>query len=382
MRIREVELYNYRNYDYTKLSPFEGTNIFLGKNGQGKTNFIESIFLLSQGQSFRPTQLNSLVNYSSAEQLTQASTTSIKVILKNSSMVDQVKMVLWPKKKILLNEKQISPQKIQSKMPIVLFSPESLLSIKEGPELRRSLVDNFLSSFNPTSIEIIRLYKRILKQRNIILKSVKSGNASKQQAIEILSALRPNFIKLATQLTLLRIEALKSITPLLTSVLKSIFLKENVDISVDYFTASGNSLNKLSQEEIGAMFETRENELLSQELATGNSLVGPHKHDIQFTINNKNARYYCSQGQQRAIILSFKMAQIMYHYQAYKTYPILLLDDVLSELDEEKRMTLIEFLGEIEAQIFITSTELPSQSDVFKKAAIYQVHQGKIIQTV
>jgi DNA replication and repair protein RecF len=129
------------------------------------------------------------------------------------------------------------------------------------------------------------------------------------------------------------------------------------DISVDYLISGESALN-WSDSQVFDALKKRHQSLALQEVAYGGSLVGPHKHDIKFLFNGNDSRFYCSQGQQRALILALKIAQIVYHHQVHKTYPILLLDDVLSELDMKKRMRLMKFLEQVSAQILITSTDL------------------------
>ena len=162
-----------------------------------------------------------------------------------------------------------------------------------------------------------------------------------------------------------RIEALARIKGDLNDNMQYIS-QTNVEIFVDY-VASDESFLGFSRSEIVEKLKKRASELRSAEVSSGSSLVGPHKHDILFLYNQKDSRFFCSQGQQRAIILSFKMAQIVYHRRVHGTYPILLLDDVLSELDSEKRFRLVEFLEKLETQIFITSTEIDSVENLNKE---------------
>ena len=121
-------------------------------------------------------------------------------------------------------------------------------------------------------------------------------------------------------------------------------------------------------------------ELKARETATGLCLVGPHKHDIQFNFNDQDARFYCSQGQQRAIILAFKMAQTRLHYKAHRVFPILLLDDVLSELDREKQMRFVNYLLSTEAQIFLTTTDATSLPEV-AKSSVFDVKEGSFSES-
>jgi DNA replication and repair protein RecF len=153
---------------------------------------------------------------------------------------------------------------------------------------------------------------------------------------------------------------------------------KNVEISVDYLI-SGASAREFSRQQIYNALSIRLKELGAREIDVGHSLVGPHKHDVVFLYNGEDSRFFCSQGQQRALILSFKMAQIVYHYTVYQSSPILLLDDVLSELDHLKRANLVEFLKRVQSQIFITTTDIAFPHDFGDQSiAIYKLHDGRV----
>jgi DNA replication and repair protein RecF len=186
------------------------------------------------------------------------------------------------------------------------------------------------------------------------------------------------YLQKAALLTYERIKGIKEIQPDINDHMQYIS-NNNVDIFVDY-VASDESYLPFSLSEIEKKLTDRFKTLATSEIASGSSLVGPHKHEILFLYDQKDSRFFCSQGQQRAIILSFKMAQIVYHRKTHGWYPVLMLDDVLSELDFEKKMRLISFLEKINTQIFITATELDHDAD-FKPNShrIIQISHGKIL---
>ena len=153
----------------------------------------------------------------------------------------------------------------------------------------------------------------------------------------------------------------------------------DLHISIDY-QVSGKNIMNLEDSTIYSQMKNRVSELREMELASGVSLVGPHRHDIRFLFNNHDSRFFCSQGQQRALILSFKMAQIVYHRQVHGTYPVMMLDDVLSEFDADKRNSLIAFLSELNTQIFITTTDLNLSNEIGRgNCHVIRVHEGKIV---
>lgn len=348
-------------------------NVFLGKNGQGKTNLLESIYLLVNGNSFRYSNNESFINYSSQLSLIQS-------VFHQNTLKYNLKMTIQKNsKEFFVNEKKISSSQIQKKFSIVLFSPESLSFIKESSEFRRVLVDEFLASVDTRNVDIVSDFKKALKNRNRLLKDLRDIKISKQQFDPLFDSLTELYLQKAADLVAQRIDALAKIKGDLNDNMQYIS-QSNVEIFVDY-VASNESFLGLSRTEIVEKLKKRASELRSAEVSSGSSLVGPHKHDILFLYNQKDSRFFCSQGQQRAIILSFKMAQIVYHRRVHGTYPILLLDDVLSELDSDKRFRLVEFLEKLETQIFITSTEIDSVENLNKENVKIKYLDNGIIKT-
>ena len=370
--LEKLELSNFRNINKLQLDFGKGVNIFLGKNGQGKTNIIESIYLLTKGHSFRPGKNDTFI---------KKGDNNSKVIgfIKGRGREDEVSLSLLGNKKIFeINKKRISSIKLAKSYSNVLFSPESLSAIKNGPEERRSLVDDFLVSHLAVNASTILDYRKCVRSRNRVLKNFKQGFSSKEECQRLLESLNPSLLSLGLRLTWSRINSLKDISQFLVKSFKQITKSANVDISVDYLISSKSALS-MEKEEIYDAMQKRLSELENSELATGVTLVGPHKHDMQFLYQGEDSRYFCSQGEQRALILSFKMAQVMYYYRAYGEYPILLLDDVLSELDEFRRKNLIEFLSEIKSQIFITATEISSSLMFGNHIKTFRVEPGGVI---
>ena len=255
-----------------------------------------------------------------------------------------------------LNGKKISSNNLECLFPVVLFSPESLASVKEGSGERRDLIDHFLFSCPDLSYQsLFDDFQRVLRSKNKVLKSYVNQSLTREQAENLLSSYEGKFLELATKLTFHRIQGIIHIAEDLLKVAKDLF-PIPVEISVEYLISDKNAMH-YSFEQIRNVLQNRLSELKTAELAVGHSLVGPQKHDINFLINNKDSRTFCSQGQQRALILSFKLAQLMYHRRVYGIVPVLFLDDVLSELDSQTRANLVKLLNVTEGQIFITTTD-------------------------
>ncbi len=371
--IEKVRLRNFRNFLEidTEFSP--RVNVFLGENGQGKTNLLEALYLVSQGESFRYSDNSTLINQNSGEAFIGA-----KIIQNDLSY--QLKLsILKSKKNLTLNDKRITSAEIRKFFASVVFSPESLSAIKEAADHRRELIDDLLITFEKKNANLIADFRKVLKTRNKVLRNFQEGLADEIGTMALLESLNPSFVRLARDLTYSRVSALKGLLKDFNNAMQYISNNNAVDISVEYLVSSENALN-FTADEIEFSLKKRIQELQRAELSSGTSLVGPHKHDVIFLYGQKDSRFYCSQGQQRAIILSFKMAQIVYHRKVHGVYPLLLLDDVLSELDKSKRDALVAFLHEINTQTFITTTDF-TLPDSFRISdlSVIKINNGKIV---
>ncbi len=379
MIFKEIQLKNFRNFSEltAKFSP--RINFLVGDNGQGKTNLLEALYLFSNGDSFRYGENAVLIKDQENESVVQ-------VLAESKNLQYELKLLLQKSKKTFsANGKKVTTAELRKKFASVLFSPESLSSIKEAGDHRRELVDELLVSLNSVNADLLADYKKALKTRNKLLKDSLEGITPKSQTVALLESLEPSFLRLASQLTHARLQALKALLPDFNAAMHDISREapadSMVEISVEY-RASGQNLMQKDLDEVHEMLHKRIMELRDAELAAGASLVGPQKHDIIFLYGQKDSRFYCSQGQQRAIILSFKMAQIVNHRRVHGFYPALMLDDVLSELDGGKRTALIKFLHEINTQIFITTTDLfLPQSFALESFSVMKVINGALTVT-
>lgn len=263
------------------------------------------------------------------------------------------------KRRILtINGKATTSVRLQQLFPKILFIPESLTAIKGGPEERRNLLDQALALLQPRQIEMVSSYKRALQQKNKLLKMIREGEMPAADGQKTLKSLNPVFLERAFHLTVARQNLLKTMLPYLQKSFRNIFPEATpVDISVEYLI-SGNDFLEASEAQVVNALSQALSERFELEVNAGKCLVGPHKHDINFLFNSRDARSYCSQGQQRALVLAFQMAQIQKFGEDHGRPPLLLLDDVLSELDLEKQFFLLSYLKGLSAQIFITTTNL------------------------
>lgn len=373
MRLVHLVLNEFRNFKHSQVELRPRLNFFVGDNGQGKTNLLEAVYLLCRGTSFRPSDSTTLLRRGGPGRA------KIGGYFIHRDLSYKVEFGIEPGRKVAkINEKSTNSAGLMARLPVVLFSPESLSAIKDGPEQRRELIDEVLINHDPRQARILREFSKALRSRNRLLKNIAEGIGSRGAHEASLESLNKIYFLLATHLTTARLKALKDLEPEFRNAMRSILEEPDADIAVDY-VISGESALHWSEAEVFDALQKRHRELAAQELASGHSLVGPHKHDIKLLFHGNDSRFYCSQGQQRALILALKIAQIVYHHRVHELYPILLLDDVTSELDAKKRVSLMKFLEGISAQILITSTDL-TWADHFEheKNSVFWVADGVI----
>jgi DNA replication and repair protein RecF len=383
MYLRHLQLIEFRNFARLQVGLSPRLNFFLGENGQGKTNLLEAVHLLSRGSTFRAVDSANLIRQHASPKRARISAKFVRGNLDYS-----VDMVIEPgKRTATVNGKRVNSTALLRHFPTILFSPESLAAIKEGPEQRRNVVDELLISHNPRQAQLLREFARCLKSRNRVLRGLSENEGTRRELEATLESLNKIYFLISTHLTAARIQALKEIEPYFREAMAFISSNDTEtsessispgEISVDYLISDESAI-AWSDSQIFDALQKRHNELAAREIAYGGSLVGPHKHDIKFLFAGNDSRFYCSQGQQRALILALKIAQIVYHHRVHSTYPVLLLDDVLSELDVKKRVNLMKFLEGISAQILITATDLTwSDQFGFDRNAIFSVTNGQV----
>jgi DNA replication and repair protein RecF len=371
MRITRLRLENFRSYERLDWNVPDGVVALIGANGQGKTNLLEALHLALTGGCFRalPTSSSCIRD--------GAAMARVHLDLERLGLMHDLEWRQTSTQRHHLHQgRRTTSTPLRRLFPIVMFSPESLAAIKEGPEVRRQLVDEALITHDPESLRVLNDWKRVLRARSRVLKDQRYSGASLTVTQDLLDSLDASYLPLATEISVKRLKALDDLALDIRACAKQLFLGEDVHISVEY-VISGQNAQGWSRSDILSAMHKRAQELRSSELSSGRCLVGAHKHDIRILYNGKDSRFFCSQGQQRALILSFKMAQIMYHYRSYQVYPFLLLDDVLSELDLERRVSLMRQLKNIPAQIFLTTTDLSFPMDFESlKPSVFKIADG------
>ena len=374
MKLLQIELRQFRNIQQQKLIFHKGLNIFRGANGQGKTNLVEAIYLLTHGKSFRTSDNTALVQNGDYQ-----GTRINGQIEKKGLCNDLVVKVASGRKQTLLNNKGASSSRLKNLFPTVLFSPESLMVVKESAQHRRTLIDDLALGLFPNYSRVFDEYRKLLRQKNALLKQIRDKSIDREKGHRLFHNITELFFVKSAEVIRQRLRAIEQMTPLFQSEFAEIMGDSMVEIEMDYVISGRSALGINFDEILNALYK-RWGELKESECQLGQSLVGPHKHEVQFVFNGQNARIFCSQGQQRAIILAFKMAHIRLHYTAHGIYPMLLLDDVLSELDLEKQDRFLEYLMATDSQIFLTTTDA-AKIPLVAESSLFDVSVGRFFKS-
>jgi DNA replication and repair protein RecF len=341
--VEGIRLINFRNYNNVGVSFSPGINILVGKNAQGKTNLLEAIYMCSTGRSFRTNRDREIINFHKDEAYVG---TQLKIGERDK--LTEIKLERDKTKRIKVNKIELKNyRELDTGLKVVLFSPEDLRLIKEGPSNRRTYLDMSISQIKPLYHYNLRRYNKILFQRNNILKSSRfKGDTSglldvfdmqlaKFGALIMLE--RDNYLKLL-------LKEAKGVHSIITDS------KETLDMEYGSSVEIGKTLSEVESRLLEALKENRQKDI---EVRT--TEIGPHRDDFSILINGNDSKTYASQGQQRSLVLTLKLSEVEILKKDTGYYPVLLLDDVYSELDEDRRRYLTELFSKM--QTFITTTD-------------------------
>ena len=362
MRILKIEHENFRNLSNGSLIPDEKINIIYGDNAQGKTNFLESIWLFTGGKSFRGAKDLDLISFSQKQ-----ATVSAKVFLENREQDLKIELTS-PKRKTYVNGnlKKNSSEYV-GKFCSVVFSPAHLSLIKDGPGHRRKFLDTAICQISPYYAKTVSLYNHILDQRNKLIKDMVS-HPELEQTLPIwdekLACAAGEIIQKRLQYVNLLKENTKSIYSDLSNN------KENLEISyISNIFSKKNSDNK----SIENLMLDRLEKSRKEDRFLGFTTVGPHRDDLDIYVNGKKAKIFASQGQQRSVILSMKLSESMILEKMKGKTPVILFDDVLSELDKKRQHYILNSISN--RQVFITCCE-PSSVDRLIQGKTFEIKNG------
>lgn len=363
MIVNELKFENFRNLENNHIFPCEGMNIIIGDNGQGKTNLLECIWMFNGVKSFRGSKDRELIAFGRKKAVTEIGFFSEERNQKAEICYEN------GKRTVSLNGiKKPAPSHLFGKITSIVFSPDHLSLVKDGPEVRRKFIDSAICQIKPKYSIALARYNRALNQRNALLKNISqhSGLAdtlsvwNKELAVSgsVVMNERKNYI---AQLSKLGSEYHSGISE----------KRENLLIEYKNCCTNFESITKIADDFCSILEKSSKDDL-----SLGYTTKGPHRDDIGIYINQRSARMYASQGQQRSVVLSMKLAEASLVDKITGQQPIILLDDVLSELDKERQKFLLNKIKD--TQVFITCCDY-SAENIMKNGMIFKVENGKVI---
>ena len=360
MWLKSLKLKHFRNYEEADIHFHPGLNIFLGQNAQGKTNILESIYFLALTRSHRTRSDKDLVHFQEKE-------LRVSGIIEKKTSTIPLDIELTTKGRItkINHLKQSRLSDYIGTMIVVLFAPEDLQLIKGSPSLRRKFIDIELGQIKPLYLSDLSNYNHVLKQRNSYLKN------NQQIDENFLSVLDEQLVEYGCRVIQHRLDFLQKLEKFAQEKHLEISQKKEI-LTIEYQSSIPlQQVDNIQESFRLALDKSRKRELFKQ-----NTGVGPHRDDISFFINKMDANYG-SQGQHRSVVLSLKLAEIKLIENITKEIPILLLDDVMSELDNDRQLKLLETISQ-NIQTFITTTTLDHLQHLPEDIKIFNIVNGVV----
>ena len=354
MICKQIRLCNFRNTVDESVQFGDGINILSGENAQGKTNLLEAVYYVSIGKSFRTTHESEIIRFSE-------NFASVSLDYESGGRVQNISMRFSDTQRKQIEHNGVKINKLSDlvgNFRAVLFYPEHLGMIKDGPALRRNYLDVAISQTRPVYLYSLQKYYRILKQRNQLIKNALSDRATFDGTVDFWSE---QLAREAAVISKFRYEYVMKSGEIIADFYRRMCEKSDID-EVPEFIYAGSSKQDVWEYADTSLTEKRYMSLLSsshdREIYAGATLYGIHKDDIVINLNGRNTRLYTSQGQQRSLALAMKLAEGEICRKETGEYPVYLFDDVFSELDEVRRKNLLSEIAD--RQVIITSCEKDS----------------------
>ncbi len=366
MKIKQIKLINFRNLENVELNFINNINIIIGGNGAGKTNILEAVYLNSLTKSFRANNDIELIKFNK-DFLT------IKTTIKENSYNEKVLYNIDKiSKKIYLNSNKITKlSEYIGKYPVVISTPEDVLMIKTSPSNRRDVLNISICQFNKEYFKTLNEYNKLLKLRNDYLKRILVNSNSDMKYFEIITN---KLIEKAIYIYIERNKYINSINSYLGSIFEHICLNKNLILkyspNVDITEYDDENISKILQKKFKRDF--------NKEISLGMTISGPHRDDFNFYLDNKDMKFYSSEGQKKMAVISYKLAEMKLFQEQEDKKPIILLDDLFSELDIKNKNRLVKYIPE-DLQVIITSNDLKGiNKSIRDNAKIFKIKDSEV----
>ena len=366
MKIERLKLTNFRNYLNLEIELSPNINVFVGNNGEGKTNILESIYVLSLTKSNRLGQEYDLIKFN--EDIAK-----IEGIIKSQDIIKKKEIhITKGKKQLFINNKEIRKNRDYiGGLSVVLFTPQDLEIIKGSPNIRRNMLNIDISQLHNSYINYLNEYNQIIKMRNEYLRRMNINGNTDERYLEIINN---ELIKKATKIYEYRFNFIEMVNKYLEDIFRKITGFKGLKI---YYNNSI-GIEKFNSLQIEEIFRLKFKKNINIEMMQGMTLIGPHRDDFSFILDNKDMKIFSSQGQQRMAVISLKLSEIYLFKESLNEYPILLLDDVFSEIDIKKRNKIIKYLKN-DIQTIITTTDINDiNKNLLEKSVVYNVKNNKV----
>ncbi|MCR5176071.1 MAG: DNA replication/repair protein RecF [Anaerovibrio sp.] len=367
MKLKSLKLIGYRNYDNLNLDFNDCINIFIGNNAQGKTNILESVCYASMGSSFRTNVDNELIMWDKTGG-------SISLKFERMGVENKIELIFerGKRRQIIHNGNKIKMKDLIGIFNVVLFSPDDLSLIKGAPSERRRFLDMEISQASPSYYNDLVKYNRILQQRNSLLKNIRE-NRSKKSMLDMWDS---QLVEHGVRIIKKRIETIKKINMLANIMQRRISTNEE-NLSLSYAIKGFDEPVDKIEENLNLWYNESLHALTDEDIYRGATSVGPHRDDFYIYVNGIDLKSFGSQGQQRTGVLSMKLSELEFIRSEKGEYPVLLLDDVMSELDVGRRQQLLNFIENEKIQTIITATDRAYFPDYYT-GIFYSVDNGKV----
>ena len=366
MKIKKIKLINFRNLDKVELNFINKINIIIGGNGAGKTNILEAIYLNSLTKSFRANNDAELIKFDK-EFLTIM--TTIKDDSYNENVLYNIDKL---SKKIYLNSSKVTKlSEYIGKYPVVISTPEDVLMIKTSPSTRRDVLNISICQFNKEYFKTLNEYNKLLKLRNDYLKRILINSISDVKYFDILTN---KLIEKAVYIYIERNNYINLINKYLPDIFEHICLNPNLIIKY----SPNIDLNNYNEETLKNILYKKYKKDFNKEISLGMTITGPHRDDFSFILGDKDMKLYSSEGQKKMAVISFKLAEMMLFQKTDDKKPIILLDDLFSELDINNKNRLVKFIPD-DLQVVITSNDLKGiNKSIRDNAKIFKIKDGEV----
>ncbi|MGI8670692.1 MAG: DNA replication/repair protein RecF [Aridibacter sp.] len=363
MLLESVEAENFRNLN-GKIECGKNLNIIFGDNGQGKTNWLEAIYILATTKSFKTARLIESIKFEEKMAIVRGE------VRRSEEIVRKLQVIMQGNAKTLtVNNKKETVQRFLGQLHTIIFNSDELEIIRGTPSARRKFLDGGIVSIYPPFVQTLSDYNRVIKQKNSLLQTARDNEYSIERVTELIEPWNEQLIQLATRIYKARIRFVDRLNEVLE---KKLFEREEVSIR---YVSSLEGKGDLS--DYAGLIAERLKLRIPAEMYSGYALIGTHRDELEITFDGKDLRKYGSSGQQRSALLILQIANLSVYFEQNKEYPLFLLDDIDAELDYKRIGQLLEFL-EGKTQTFVTTSKESFVKDFGKNAKVITVENGML----